>query len=46
MRFQEALSKKALEEHGTLGNLILKGKLEEPKEMSKQITTWLMNMER
>jgi hypothetical protein len=29
MRFQEALSKKALEEYGTLGKLILKGKIED-----------------
>jgi hypothetical protein len=35
MRFQEALSKKALEEYGTLGKLILKGKIEEPVEPDK-----------
>jgi hypothetical protein len=35
MRFREVLSKKALEEYGIMGKLIMKGKIEEPKEPSK-----------
>jgi hypothetical protein len=35
MRFREALSKKALEEYGVMGKLILKGVIEEPKEPNK-----------
>jgi hypothetical protein len=35
MRFQEALSKKALEDYGMLGKLILKGKIENPVEPDK-----------
>jgi hypothetical protein len=35
MRFQEALSKKALEEYGMLGKLILKGIIEDPVESDK-----------
>jgi hypothetical protein len=35
MRFQEVLSKKALEEYGMLGKLILKGKIEDPVEPGK-----------
>jgi len=35
MRFQEALSKKALEEYGMLGKLILKGKIENLVEPDK-----------
>jgi len=35
MRFQEALSRKALEEYGMLGKLILKGKIENPVEPDK-----------
>jgi hypothetical protein len=35
MQFQEALSKKALEEYRTLGKLIMKGTIEEPQEPSK-----------
>jgi hypothetical protein len=35
MRFQEALLKKALEEYGTLGKTILKGKIEDPVEPGK-----------
>jgi hypothetical protein len=37
MRFREALSKKALEEYGTLGKLILKGKIEEPEEPNRTL---------
>jgi hypothetical protein len=37
MRFREALSKKALEEYGTLGKLILKGKIEEPEELNRTL---------
>jgi hypothetical protein len=32
MKFKEALSKKALEENGAMGKLIMKGKIEEPIE--------------
>jgi hypothetical protein len=32
MRFKDALSKRALEEYGTLGKLIKQKKIEEPKE--------------
>jgi hypothetical protein len=35
MRFQEALSKKALEEYGTLGKLIMKSTIEEPQGPSR-----------
>ena len=35
MRFQEALSKKVLEEYGMLGKLILKGIIEDPVESDK-----------
>jgi hypothetical protein len=35
MRFREALSKKALEEYRVMGKLILKGVIEEPKELNK-----------
>jgi hypothetical protein len=35
MRFREALSTSALEEYGTMGKLILKGEIEEPKEPNR-----------
>jgi hypothetical protein len=35
MRFNEALSKKVLEEYGALGKLIKQGKIEEPDEPDK-----------
>jgi hypothetical protein len=37
MRFREALSKKALEEYGSLGKLILKGKIKEPEEPNRTL---------
>jgi hypothetical protein len=37
MQFREALSKKALEEYGTLGKLILKGEIEEPEEPNRAL---------
>jgi hypothetical protein len=44
MQFQEAISKKALQEYGTLGKSFMEGTIEEPQNHQKQITIWLTNL--